>query len=159
MCDKRFRQALDFVLACEGGYVNNPNDLGGETNFGITTRTYSAYRKSKGLCARSVKEISMNEIEEIYYKKYYIASGANKIEDFELALVHFDTAVNMGISRANNFLTLSHSNVEEYLRLRRAKYIEFAKIPSQKVFLRGWLNRVAHLESYIKTISKGEINV
>ena len=157
MQSKRFKAFLDFVLACEGGYSNNPNDLGGETNFGITSRTYSDFRKSKGLSLRSVKEISMDEIEEIYYKKYYLASGTDKIDDFRLALIHFDTAVNMGVARANNFLTLSHSNIDEYLHLRKEKYIEFARVPSQKIFLKGWLNRIARLESYIKTFSKGEI--
>lgn len=146
-----FRKALDFILAAEGGYVNNPNDFGGETNFGITKSTYDAYRKQKSLPKQSVKFISSNEIEEIYYKKYYLASGADKLTDKKLALVHFDTAVNMGISRANNLLTLSHGNVQEYLRLRKDKYIQFANVPSQKIFLKGWLNRICRLENYIKT--------
>lgn len=146
-----FRKALDFILAAEGGYVNNPNDFGGETNFGITKSTYDAYRKQKSLPKQSVKFISSNEIEEIYYKKYYLASGADKLTDKKLALVHFDTAVNMGISRANNLLTLSHGNVQEYLRLRKNKYIQFANVPSQKIFLKGWLNRICRLENYIKT--------
>ena len=148
---KNFRKALDFILSAEGGYVNNPNDLGGETNFGITNSVYSAYRKQKALPIQSVKFISSDEIEEIYYKKYYIASGADKISDNKLALVHFDTAVNMGISRANSFLTLSHGDLSEYLRLRKDKYILFAKVPSQKIFLKGWLNRICRLENYIKT--------
>lgn len=152
MQDERFNTALSFVLSCEGGYVNHPNDIGGETNFGITTKTYLDYRKSKNLPPRSVKFISDEEIKEIYYKKYYVASGANNIKDFKLALVHFDTAVNMGISRANNFLTLSKTNVDSYMCLRKEKYLEFAKVPSQKVFLKGWLNRLCRLENYIKTI-------
>ena len=150
--NEKFRQCLDFVLSCEGGYSNNPNDLGGETNFGITSRTYSDYRKSKGLSLCSIKDISIEEIEEIYYKKYYLASGAHNIEDFRLSLLHFDTAVNMGVARANSFLRLSHSNYDDYLRLRKEKYIEFARVPSQKCFLKGWLNRVCRLEKYLKTV-------
>ena len=136
----------------EGGYVNNPNDLGGETNFGITKSTYDLYRKSKGLQLKSVKDITSEEIEEIYYKKYYQASGADKLEDEKLALVHFDTAVNMGISRANNFLVLSSKDINKYLKLRKDKYIEFAqRNTSQKVFLKGWLNRICRLEKFIQT--------
>ena len=33
-----FAHALSFVLAREGGYVNDPNDKGGETNFGISDK-------------------------------------------------------------------------------------------------------------------------
>ena len=149
MSNKKFKKALDFILSAEGGYSNHPNDLGGETNFGITTSTYKAYRKQKNLPYQSVKYISSNEIEEIYYKKYYLASGANQLQDEKLALVHFDTAVNMGIPRANNFLTLSKGNVQEYLNLRKNKYIQFANVPSQKIFLKGWLNRLCKLEKYI----------
>ncbi len=151
MNDKRFKKSLDFVLLSEGGYVNHPNDAGGETNFGITKKVYDMYRKSKNLPAQSVKNISNEEVEEIYYKKYYIASGADKISDDKLALIHFDTAVNMGVSRAGSFLTLSRGNTDKYLKLRKDKYIEFSKRnPAQKVFLQGWLNRLCRLENYIK---------
>ena len=32
-----FNEIIEVVLKHEGGYVNDPSDLGGETNFGITT--------------------------------------------------------------------------------------------------------------------------
>lgn len=35
-----FDPAIAYVLANEGGYVNDPNDPGGETNFGISKRAY-----------------------------------------------------------------------------------------------------------------------
>ncbi len=150
MEDKKFKKALDFVLLMEGGYVNHPDDSGGETNFGITKSVYDMYRKSKNLPARSVKNITSDEVEEIYYKKYYKASGADRLDEV-LGLIHFDTAVNMGVSRAGSFLTLSQGNKDKYLKLRRDKYIEFSQVnPGQKVFLKGWLNRLARLENYIK---------
>ena len=35
-----FEAAVDRVLGHEGGYVNHPNDPGGETNWGISKRSY-----------------------------------------------------------------------------------------------------------------------
>ena len=72
--DKEYPQMLKFILAREGGYSNNKDDLGGETNKGITHTTYNSYRRSKGLPTQSVKYISEDEMQEIYYNNYYKAS-------------------------------------------------------------------------------------
>ena len=154
--DKNFDKMLEFVLKREGGYVNDPNDLGGETNKGITYRTYNAYRKSKNLPIRSVKYITNNEVKDIYYNNYYKASGADKIKNPKLAAIMFDTAVNMGVSRAKTFLQESNGNTDKFIQLRRAKYEEFVKAkPSQKKFLKGQNNRVNELNSFVSTL---EIN-
>ena len=153
MMDKNFDKILQFVLKREGGYVNDPNDLGGETNKGITYKTYNAYRKSKNLPARSVKYITDSEVKEIYYNNYYKAVGADKIKNPKLAAIMFDTAVNMGVSRAKTFLQKSNGNTDKFIELRRAKYKEFVKAkPSQKKFLQGWNNRVNELNSFIGTL-------
>ena len=68
----------------------------------------------------------------------------------------FDTAVNMGVSRAKTFLQESNGNTDKFIQLRRAKYEEFVKAkPSQKKFLKGWNNRVNELNSFVSTL---EIN-
>lgn len=150
--DKNFEKGLKFVLAREGGYSNHPSDSGGETNKGITHKTYDAYRKSQGLPTRSVKDITDKEVKDIYYNNYYKASGADKIGDSKLATVVLDTAVNMGVSRAKMMLNKSNGNVDKYLALRQEKYKEFVQAkPSQKVFLKGWQNRVADLDNYVNS--------
>lgn len=40
---ENFDKMLKFVLLREGGYSNNPNDKGGETNKGITYQIYNSY--------------------------------------------------------------------------------------------------------------------
>lgn len=150
--DKNFEKGLKFVLAREGGYSNHPKDSGGETNKGITHKTYDAYRKSQGLPTRSVKDITDKEVKEIYYNNYYKASGADKVGDPKLSTVVFDTAVNMGVSRAKTMLEKSNGNVDKYLALRQDKYKEFVQAkPSQKVFLQGWQNRVKDLDNYVNS--------
>ena len=63
-----FKKALKFVLKWEGGYVNNPHDKGGATNKGITQNTYNTWLKSLSLAPRDVKNITQEEVEQIYYK-------------------------------------------------------------------------------------------
>ena len=137
MIDENFEKMLKFILEREGGYVNDPSDLGGETNKGITAATYNSYRMSKGLKKQSVKYISDKEIKDIYYNRYYKASGADKINNPILASYVFDTAVNMGVSRAVSFLKQSNGDVDKFEQLRRAEYSAIAKRrPKNKKYLK-----------------------
>lgn len=147
---ENFDKMLKFVLLREGGYSNNPNDKGGETNKGITYQTYNSYRKSRGLSPRSVKYITDEEVRDIYYNNYYKASGADKIQNPKLAAYVFDTAVNMGVSRAKEFLAKSGNNLNTYEQLRRNKYNQFVEYDSsQRCFLQGWNNRINSLREFV----------
>ena len=149
MYTDNFNKALHFVLNEEGGFVNNPNDSGGATNKGITQSTYNAYRRIKHLPIQSVKGISDSEVSEIYYNNYWLESGADKINDFKLALIVFDTAVNMGNSIAKLFLKNSGNNFDKYCTIRINDYYAIVKkYPEDKEFLQGWLNRVNALKNY-----------
>ncbi len=151
MSDENFEKMLSFILKAEGGYVNDRNDLGGETNKGITCAVYNKYRAGKGLKKQSVKYISDKEVREIYYNGYYKASGADRIKDLVLAMYVFDTAVNMGVSRAISFLRESEGDAEKFEEIRRKKYEAIVLAhPNQKRYLRGWNNRVSNLRNYAK---------
>ncbi len=147
--DIYYPQMVKFVLAREGGYVNDPNDKGGETNKGITHATYDSYRRSKGLPKQSVKYMTDEEMHEIYYNNYYKASGADKIENPRLAMYVFDTAVNMGVSVAKDLYQKSDDNLDKFEQLRRDKYEAFVKSdPTQKRYIQGWNNRVTHVKDF-----------
>lgn len=101
-----FDTALDLILHFEGGYVNDPDDPGGATNFGVIQRTYDAYRKSHGLPPQSVKLIKHDEVANIYKQNYWVDGSCDKLEliDPYVALVHFDGCVNTGIGQAARIL-------------------------------------------------------
>lgn len=144
-----FEKALQFILKWEGGYVNDPNDKGGATNKGITQTTYNAWLSSKGKNHKDVRHITDGEVKEIYYNNYWLKAGCDKMNE-KFAILAFDTAVNMGVSRVKPFLEYAqYKYPDKFIIARIRKYCEFAKVGNQKVFLQGWLNRVLDLESYI----------
>ena len=150
--DELFKKALQFVLKWEGGYVNNPNDKGGATNKGITQNTYNNWLKKHNRPFKDVKNISNSEVEEIYYNNYWLAAGCNKMTS-KLAVLVFDTAVNMGISRAKQFLKAAQWRYpDKFIQAREEKYKEFAQYGNQNIFLKGWLNRLNDLKNFIKQI-------
>lgn len=147
-----FKRALKFVLKWEGGYVNNKYDKGGATNKGITQNTYNAWLKNLGLSSRDVKNITQDEVEQIYYKNYWIRCGCQNMSA-KFAILAFDTAVNMGIARVNQFMKAAQWKYpEKFIAAREAKYREFAKYGNQHIFLQGWLNRLYDLKKFIQTV-------
>ena len=83
---KNFNEIIEKVLEHEGGYVNDPKDLGGETKYGITKRFYPDV---------DIKNLTVEQAKEIYKKDYW---DRNRVESLPQNLWHiyFDMCVNMG---------------------------------------------------------------
>lgn len=99
----RFNYALEFLLQDEGGYSNDADDLGGETNSGITQRELDKVHVQLGISAY-VKDLTDDEI-AIYYKAcWWDKYNYNAIENLIIAAKIFDLAVNMGAEAAHKIL-------------------------------------------------------
>lgn len=146
--DKYFDTMLEFILSQEGGYVNDPVDRGGKTNKGVTQNTYDGYRRKKNLSTQDVRMISDDEIREIYYE-FYKGSGADKIDNPQMALMVFDVAVGSGISRAKSMFKESGGDIKKFEQLRREFYDKIVqRDPSQRKFIKGWNNRVTNAMTF-----------
>lgn len=144
--DINFQKAIKHLFYLEGGYSNNKYDKGGATNYGITQKTYNAYLKKQNLQNKTVKNITKEEAISIYYQEYWLPSGANKITDFKLAYLLFDSCVNHGLTCGKSLYKKSNGDFQKFIDLRREKYSSIAKNnPTQKIFLKGWLNRLAYI--------------
>ena len=97
----RVRAMIDGIIDREGGYVDNPNDPGGETKFGIT----KAVARVNGYNGE-MRDFPRSLAEKIYLDQYFIGPGFNRVADLsaEIAEEITDTGVNMGIGRAGEFL-------------------------------------------------------
>ncbi len=164
-----YHRALGFVLAREGGFVDNPVDHGGATNQGITQRVYDGWRESQGLPLQSVGHITSVEVDDIYYHIFWLPAHCHELID-PLAICHMDWSVNHGVNGAMHTLQeaagvvpdglwgpktkeavqMKIGMVPRYNDLRVECYKEIVeREPDQNVFLDGWLKRVDDLKRYI----------
>ena len=144
-----FEDALKFTLQYEGGYSNHPNDRGGPTNCGVTQVVYNEYRLGKKQPLQSVRNITSQEISNIYYEKYWQPIGGEELPT-PLAIAAFDFAVHSGVDRAKRYLLLSENDLSKYLSLRKTFLENLAKTPSQSVFKNGWMSRIDALYKLLK---------
>lgn len=146
-----FLKAINFVLRWEGGYSNHPNDPGGLTIYGISSRSYpDAVKKMEALWKENKKEEAKQIAISIYKKNYWEKCKCDDLP-YPLDIIVFDTAVNMGVGTAQNLLKASNMDYKEYLLLRINRYKEIALANEKsRVFLLGWINRVMDLWKYIK---------
>ncbi len=151
-----FDKAFDLLIGNEGGYVNNPADPGGETNWGIT-RTVAVDNGYTG----SMKLMPKETAKAIYKKMYWDKLQCDQLP-FVVAFQLFDAGVNHGNAQAAKFLqralsiaddgvigakTIAAINALDDLQivmLFNAERIEFyAALKTFSTFGKGWVRRVA----------------
>ena len=90
----KFDDIIEIVLKHEGGYVNDPKDPGGETNFGIAKRSHPD---------EDIKNLTIEYAKRIYYQDYWMKNRVPQLPD-ELKHIYFDMCVNQGRGRAVKIL-------------------------------------------------------
>lgn len=89
-----FNTCFDRLIGHEGGYSNDPNDPGGETNWGISKREYPNL---------DIKNLTREDARAIYLQDFWNRINADKLPD-GVAFQLFDFAVNSGIEVAVRYL-------------------------------------------------------
>jgi len=160
MYSENFETIIQAVLEHEGGYVNDPNDKGGETNFGISKRAFPE---------EDIKNLTEERAIYIYHEKYWRPSKTYLLPA-DLQEIYFDMVVNFGPRGAGRVLqhaingkykgavvvdgrvgpkTIKAIKKLEADRLRAYRVLKFAEIvckdPSQEKFWFGWFRRALHV--------------
>lgn len=91
---ENFNACLAEILRHEGGYVNDPKDPGGETNMGISKRSYPT---------ENIKGMTQARAAVIYKRDFWDAVRGDDLPA-GLDLLAFDPAVNSGVSRGAKWL-------------------------------------------------------
>lgn len=103
--DTSFQAFILHLLAHEGGFVNDPADPGGATNWGISLR----WLRTQGLLGdvnqdgvvdeRDVRELSADQAAAIYYQHWWTGGGYYTLP-WPVSAKLCDMAVNMGHAQA-----------------------------------------------------------
>lgn len=168
---------LDDILVREGGFVNNPNDRGGATKYGITQATLSNWLGRPASVAE-VQALDTATAKAIYRKNYFTGPHLDQLPDL-IQPVMLDAAVNSGpgqsikwlqkVLNANNYGPLTVDGGigpktvaaaeaaaeamgtdlnKALIEIRRAFLQSLvANNPSQQQFEKGWMNRCDALEA------------
>lgn len=163
MSTQRFLDFMPFIFKWEGGYDNDPDDPGGETNFGIDKRSHPH---------EDIRNMTKARATEIYWSEYWLPMHGDEwpVGSGEVA---FNIAVNAGKGRAIKWtqalvgvpvdgglgpITLgairaySGPLAEQLLDRTEAHYRSIARGRLAK-FLKGWLNRNNDLRAYIAKLA------
>tara|TARA_R100000152_G_C6733529_1_gene157935 strand:- start:125 stop:610 length:486 start_codon:yes stop_codon:yes gene_type:complete len=155
-----FEEIIEKVLAHEGGYVNDPNDRGGETKYGITKKFYPDV---------DIKNLTIDQAKHIYHTDYWRRGKCDEIPS-KLRHIYFDMLVNFGkrgavkvLQKAANAKNKDKIDVDgglgpatlkaiqnlELERVRAYRVLRFANLvikkPEQERFWFGWFRRATEV--------------
>lgn len=161
MADKN--KLIPIIKKWEGGYSDNPNDRGGATNSGVTLAVYQlVYGKNK--TKNDLKRMTNEQWNYIFTKLYWNKWKADEINNQSIANILVDWVWMSGYGTIKKIQSLfgltadgivgnktisyinSHDQEEVFNKIwnrRKSFYESLVKNnPSQKVFLKGWMNRL-----------------
>lgn len=113
-----FDKAIPVILMHEGGWVSNPADPGGETNFGVSTMMIKRLQQDEGLTNAQIaqllgvfedilytpgymKTMHVEAAKAIYRKYFWDQPGYGRLTNDTVATKIMDVGVNCGTGRAN----------------------------------------------------------
>ena len=159
-----FDEAFTKLLGHEGGYVNHPNDPGGETNWGVT----KAVARDFGYMG-AMRDMPRDTAKRIYRVKYW---DAVKADEMPAAVRYplFDAAVNSGVGQAARWLQRALGVADDgkigAITIAKAKQSDGVAVASAMIgqrlqfmtnlstwpaFGKGWARRIAALLAEVAT--------
>lgn len=154
--DREFERCMTFTLEQEcrrkkdgtldDGYVNNPNDPGGETKYGISKRAYPSL---------NIRDLTLSDAISLYRKDYWYTA---KNLSWPLNVCVFDCAVNQGTRTAQQYLKVVNGDYKLYIYQREQHYLSllqgmFKDNPDREKFKKAWFQRLNNLKKYIDTVN------
>ena len=168
-----FEEIIEVVLAHEGGFVDDPDDRGGATNWGVTQAVWEDHLEDE-FTSEDVRNFTREQAIALYKEEFWIPSQSEKLPE-EIREVYFDMCVNHGQRNAVKILqtavnakggnidvdgAIGPNTIREASKLklwevqveRSGFYWNlvfvgsfYGKRNSQQKFIRGWIRRCFNL--------------
>jgi lysozyme family protein len=98
-----FSACLNFTLAAEGGFSDDPQDPGGPTDGGITLATWRVYTGNKSAAVADIIALSNAQRASFYASMFWNPTRGDDLSP-GVALMVFDHAVMSGVQRSSIIL-------------------------------------------------------
>jgi lysozyme family protein len=147
------------MIKSEGGFVNNPKDPGGATNWGVTKAVWEAWVKHP-VTVDDMKQLTQDQVKPLYKKNYWDAVHGDDLP-IGLDFLVFSFGVNAGTGRSikilqtslgtvadgqigpNTLKKIQEADAKDLIERFSASKIAFYKsLSTFSTFGKGWLNRV-----------------
>lgn len=141
-----YPKAFEIVVGLEGKPTNDPNDPGGFTIWGLSSRYNPGVNPGT----------TLDEARNLYLYKYWIPAGCD-IQSFPMDICLFDSNVNPqndpNLPGGGNqeIINLKPENWQDYLIYRMARYMRCSK----EKYVKGHIFRCLRLHSQIKALKGG----
>lgn len=161
MTDIVWNSAFNLLMEFEGGFVDNHNDKGGATKYGVSKKQYPNL---------DIENLTIEKAKEIYHRDYWDRYKCRFLPDY-LSVALFDSVVNSNAKRMIKLLqkalgvtvdgiigneTIGAANrlpakkvLNDFLDLR-LEYLMSLK--DWKYFGKGWAARVFKLRNYCEEL-------
>ncbi len=147
-----FDLTLPIILKFEGGYVNNPTDPGGETNKGITMRTFQQCSHTLlGLAPTSdnLKDLTDAQAGIIYRQNYWNPIQGDSFVLQQLADIVCDFYVNAGTHATSLLQTVMQKNGASVVvdgSIGPATIQALAALPQDVIYAQYKAGRIAYYQ-------------
>jgi lysozyme family protein len=131
-----FDTAFEIVIGVEQGYVNNPDDPGKATKFGVSQKTYPK---------EDIASLTLERAKFLYRRDFWESSW--DALPWHEALCAFDCAVLQGQGRASKWLQLTSGKPQsQFIQdFQAERTLQLASQPTFVTFGRGWMRRLFHI--------------
>ena len=115
--DEKWHHAIDYVLRHEGGFVNDANDPGGPTNYGVSLRFLEDIgmdiNDDSEIDIKDIQDLTLNDVKLIYKEYWWDKYEYTRINDRLIAAKVFDLAVNMGAHMSHKILQRACNEISD----------------------------------------------